>query len=1039
MRIGSVLNASGLVLAIVAASATLVGEASQQYMRTTAADIVVDPSRYQGLRWRNVGPHRGGRVTAIAGVRQEPCTFYMGGTGGGIWKTESCGNVWTPISDGQIATGSIGAIDVAESNPNVVYVGTGSAAIRSNVIIGRGAYKSVDAGRTWTFIGLGGSGQIGEIRVHPKNPDVVWMAALGSPFGANDERGIFKTIDGGKSWRRTLFVNNETGARTIAVNRSNPDELYAAMYRGARKGWDIVSGGPATEGGIYKSNDGGETWRKLSRGLPSRLIGKIDIDIVRSAPRTVYAMVEAPHEEGGLYRSDDAGESWRLVNNEAGPRDRPFYFHYVDVNPSNPEEVWISAEDLWKSTDGGKSFDVVAVPHGDVHGLWFNPDNPKTILQCNDGGATVTQDGGRTWSTILNQPTAELYMVSVDEQHPYRVYGPQQDNSTIVVPSVPPVSWSFDSPAMSWMQASGCETGQIVPRPDGKVIYGVCKGEFGRYSVETGQEKHYWVYPQYRYGHHPDDMRYRFPRQGVIVLSPHDPRVIYHASHVIHRTTTEGESWETISGDLTAHEAQYQLVPGNPITRDISGEEVYSAVYAFAESRLEKGVLWAGANDGPVHVSRDGGKSWKNVTPRDLPPGGRVQTLEDSPHRKGSAYIAVYRFLREHDLKPYIYRTDDYGETWTLLTDGRNGIPGDQPTRVVREDPARQGLLYAGTELGAYVSFDNGRRWQTLQQNLPATPITDLRVHRGDLVIATMGRSFWILDDVGPLRQLAAARSTNAPVLLEPREAIRYRHATLGTGPDVPDYPAVGAAIDYFLPAEFKESVGIEILNASGTVVRSIAPGEAARNARQGMRGPRRGVAAPNAAAVKQGHNRIYWDYRWDAGTMAAPGRFTVRMTAGSYTATVPLQVRIDPRVTADGVTPADLEEQERFLLELGKSIERARSLQQTLEAAMSSQNVPLPGPLSAGERPFGRAGALEPGRYAHPMQVLWARLVNRPGPYPQRMLIDQLTYLQGMLIRADQKVGRDAHQRFADLSAELNSIGQEVSKITGSSTDRRR
>jgi hypothetical protein len=508
---------------------------------------------------------------------------------------------------------------------------------------------------------------------------------------------------------------------------------------------------------------------------------------------------------------------------------------------------------------------------------------------------------------------------------------------------------------------------------------------------------------------------------------------------VIHRTANEGESWETISGDLTAHEPQYQLVPGNPITRDISGEEVYSAVYAFAESRLERGVLWSGANDGPVHVSRDNGKSWKNVTPRDLPPGGRVQTVEDSPHRKGSAYIAVYRFLREHDLKPYIYRTDDYGETWTLLTDGRNGIPGDQPTRVVREDPVREGLLYAGTELGAFVSFDNGRRWQTLQQNLPATPVTDMRVHRGDLVVATMGRSFWIMDDVGPLRQLAAARTTNAPVLLEPREAIRYRHATLGAGPDVPDYPAVGAAIDYILPAAFKESVRIEILNASGTVVRSIAPGEASRSARQGMRGPRRGVAAPNTVAVKHGHTRIYWDYRWDAGTMAAPGRFTVRMTAGSHTATVPLQVRIDPRVTADGVTQADLEEQERFLLELGKSIERARSLQQTLEAAMSSQNIPLPGPLSAGERPFGRAGAVEPGHYAHPMQALWARLVNRPGPYPQRMLIDQLTYLQGMLTRADQKVGRDAHQRHQDLSAELNSISQEVSKITGAAAVRGR
>ncbi len=719
------------------------------------ADPTVDASLYQDLKWRNVGPHRGGRVTAIAGVRQQPCTFYMGATGGGVWKTETCGNIWTPVSDGQIATGSIGSIDVSESNPSVVYVGTGSAAIRSNVIIGRGAYKSTDAGKTWQFLGLKESGQIGEVRVHPSNPDVAWLAALGSPFGPNAERGIFKTTDGGRTWKKTLFVDDEHGGRTVAVDKNDPNVLYAAMYRGFRKGWDIISGGPADKGGIYKSTDAGETWTKLSSGLPSRLIGKIDIDIARSNSKVVYAMVEAPRDEGGLYRSDDAGATWRLVNNSQRLRARPFYFHYVDVNPKNENEVWVNELGLHKSTDGGKTFTPVETPHGDNMGMWFNPDNPDYIIQSNDGGANVSVDHGRSWSTILNQPTAELYMAAVDNQTPYWLYAPQQDNSTIAVPSVPPVAWGFDHAAMSWMQFSGCETGQVSPTPDGKILWGVCKGEVGRYNRETGQEQHYWIYPQNRYGHDPDEIRERFPRQSFVYVSPHDPKTVYHGGHRVYRTTDDGVTWTRLSDDLTAREPHYQIIPGNPITRDITGEEVYSSLYAFTEARNEKGVLWAGANDGPVHVSRDAGKTWTNVTPKDLI-GARIQNIEDSPHRKGSAYIAAYRFLREHDLQPYVYTTSDYGRTWTKLTDGRNGIPIDHPVRVVREDPEREGLLYAGTEFGFFVSFNNGRNWQALQQNLPATPVADIRVHRGDLIIATMGRSFWIMDDITPLRRIGS-------------------------------------------------------------------------------------------------------------------------------------------------------------------------------------------------------------------------------------------------------------------------------------------
>jgi photosystem II stability/assembly factor-like uncharacterized protein len=1008
------------------------------------SQVNAESRAFQDLRWRNVGPTRGGRVTAIAGVRSQPCTFYMGATGGGVWKTETCGSDWSPVSDGQIETGSIGAIDVSESNPNVVWVGTGSAAIRSNVIIGRGVYKSTDAGRTWQFMGLKNAGQIGSLAIHPSNPDVVWLAALGSPFGPNEERGIFKTTDGGRTWTKTLFVNAETGGRVVAVNYANPNELYAGMYRGFRKGWDIISGGPANEGGIYKSTDGGDSWNKLSAGLPSSLIGKIDISIARSQPSIVYAMVEAPGAEGGLYKSSDAGGSWKLVNNAANLRSRPFYFHYVDVNPKEPNEVWVNALALQRSRDGGTTFTSVPTPHSDNHGIWFNPDNPDYAIQSNDGGANVTTDHGRTWSSILNQPTAELYMVTVDEQHPYLLYAPQQDNSTIVAPSVPVASFGLDHPAQAWTQASGCETGGIWPTPDGRVVWGACKGEVERLNVETGQAQGRWIYPQDRYGHHPDDIRFRFPRQTVVMVSPHDRRTVYQASHVLHRTTDDGVTWQVISPDLTAHEKAYQVVPGRPITRDVTGEEVYSAIYSMDESAIERGVIWVGANDGPVHVTRDSGKTWTNVTPPDLLPGGRVQNIDASHIRRGSAYIAVYRYLREHDLKPYIYRTDDYGATWTRLTDGTNGIPADYPTRVVREDPERAGLLYAGTEFGIFVSFDNGGRWQPLQQNLPATPVTDIRVHRGDLVISTMGRSFWIMDDISPLRQMAAAGRLT---LLRPATRVRYRRAGGGRGAG-PQYPPVALAFDYIVPDGFNGPFTLSIADAQGRLVRTVDTTAA------GRRGQGRGAASADAAPVdpemapstgrgrgaavpltaRPGHNRYFWDYRWaNNGPLAAPGKYTAKLLPGvaadaaaaAPQASAEFEVQVDPGVFADGVTLPDLVGQQHFLLQVRDAITAATQLRtRTLQAMEKADIQPArsPGP---GEWIGGMT-------YAHPLQRIWARLVTAPGIYEQGMLIDQL----GNIVRAeggaDQKVGAESRKRFEDLLAEMKAIEGELQKIGG-------
>jgi photosystem II stability/assembly factor-like uncharacterized protein len=1011
---------------------------------------IVPPNAFKDLKWRNVGASRGGRVTGFAGVRQQPHTFYAGATGGGVWKTEDAGITWNPVGDGQITTGSIGSIEVAPSNPNHVWVGTGSAAIRSNVIIGRGVFKSTDAGKSFQFVGLKDVGQIGTVRIHPTNPDIVWVAASGSPFGPSEDRGIYKTVDGGKTWKKTLYVDTEHGARDVEVDWQDPNVLYAATYRGFRKGWDIISGGPADKGGIWKSTDGGETWKKVSAGLPAKLIGKIDIDIARSNPKVLYAMIEAPGAEGGLFRSADAGESWTLVNSSQRLRARPFYFNYVNASPKDENTVYVNELGFHKSTDGGKTFTAMNTPHGDNHGMWINPDNPDIFLQVNDGGANVTLNGGRSWSSILNQPHAEYYMVAVDEQYPYRLYVPQQDNSTLIIPSVPPVSWGLDHQAELWQQASGCETGGIWPRKDGSVVWGACKGEVGRYNVLTGQEKHYWIYPQNRYGHDPDDIKFRFPRQTVVYVSPHDDRIVYQASHVLHRTTDEGVTWETISPDLTAREPQYQILPGTPITRDITGEEVYSSIYAMVESRLERGVIWVGANDGPVHVSRDNGKTWKNVTPKGLLPGGRVQNIEDSPHRKGSAYIAVYRYLREHDLKPYVYKTDDYGTNWTLLTDGKNGIPNDFPTRVVREDPAREGLLYAGTEFAAFVSFNNGRNWQSLQQNLPATPVTDIRVHRNDLVISTMGRSLWIMDNVTPLQQIAAlvsnARPTNnqaanrqppasdpggpfvldaqaatpggglpAIHLFQPRETIRYRHSANRGGDGEPEYPSPGVHVDLWFQAAPPADAKLEVLDGKGQLIRTLAIARGAQGGMQrvswDMRHP--GPWTPNAPAGAGN------------GPMVAPGKYTARLTAGGQTQTRTFELKVDPRVPRDGVTQGDLEEQVTFLLKVRDVISDTRRLQQSVEDAMKKAGVAGLPMAVPGSTPAQT-------KFAHPLQGLLARIVDQSGIYPQPMLLAQLQNVQRMVGQADQKVGKDAVERLNDLLKELQALQAEFKQIGG-------
>lgn len=986
-----------------------------------AATVLVPPADtvpsalFRELRFRSLGPNRGGRVTAVAGVPDRPLTFYMGASGGGVWKSTNAGLTWENVSDGFFATPSIGAIRVADSNPDIVYVGTGSDGIRSNVIVGKGVYKSTDAGRSWTRAGLEKAGQIGAVIIHPANPDVVLVAAIGNPFAPNRERGVYKTTDGGRSWRQVLFVSDSTGAADLEFAPDDPRTVYATMWHARRTPWTIISG-MRSEGGVYKSTDGGESWTKLTDGLPNDLIGKADLAVSPADPNRVYALLEAL-PGGGLYRSDDRGASWRLMNTQAGLLDRPFYYDNVDAAPDSADVVYVAATAYWTSRDGGKTFRTEAPqpPHGDHHDLWINPKHPEIAIESNDGGANVSLDRMRTWSTQYNQPTAELYQVNPDDQTPYWLYAGQQDNGTaIAVPTLPPAAWTSESPVSWWRQVGGCETGPSVPKPgDPDIIFANCKGRFTRLNLRTGQEQDYSVGARDLYGHDPRQLRDRFQRVVPVAVSPFDPGTVYHASQYLYRTRDEGKSWERISPDLTANQPEKQVISGEPITRDVTGEEYYSTIYSVKESAIERGVIWVGANDGPVSLTRDGGKTWQRVTPP-LPPGGRVQTVEPSPHRRGKAYVSVLRY-QLGDWQPYAFRTTDYGKSWTRITTGTNGIPADWPVRVVREDPSREGLLYAGTESGLFISFDDGANWQPFQQNLPVTPVTDIAVYRKDLALSTMGRGFWILDDLSAVHQLSPVVAAEPAHLFQPREALRLRYNLFRPGPGDPEHPAPGMYFDYAISVDAPGVVVLEVLDASGASLRSYSSG--AR------------VTAPSGITNQAGLHRFRWDFtlpgpegpslRGNRGPMIAPGNYQVRLTVGQWTVTRPFRVLIDPRLPRDGVTEAVLAEQLRVSLQARELVSASRRLVQRL-AEVRRQSAALTGADAEGAR-----------RAEPKLAALQARLVTAGGRYPTPMLADQIGFLYNVTQAADQQLGRDVYERYDELSGLLAKAQAELEQIT--------
>ena len=887
---------------------------------------------FKGMRYRLIGPFRGGRSLTAAGIPGDPTTYYFGATGGGVWKSTDGAMTWSSVFDKE-GTSAIGSIAVANSNHNIIYVGTGEACIRGNISHGDGVYRSLDGGKTWKNVGLKDSRAIGKVIVNPTNPDIAFVAALGHPYGPNTERGIFRTTDGGKTWEKVLYKDENTGGIDVAFDPHNPNIIFAALWQARRTSWSMASGGPGS--GIYRSNDGGTTWKHLEEhGLPKGPYGKIGVAVAANSDR-VYALIEAHNPDGGLYRSDDGGDSWQLVNPDHSLWQRPWYYMHVIADPRDENVLYIMNVESYKSTDGGHLFNKVHVPHGDNHGLWIDPQNTRRMIASNDGGVTVTLDGGKNWTLEDNQPTAQFYHVTTDTAAPYRVYGAQQDSGTVAI-----VSRSDDGSIghSDWYDVGGGEAGYIAPDPrDPNVVYAAdYQGNITRYDRHIGQVKAITEVPELSDAHGAANLEHRFQWTAPVMLSPHDPNTLYHAGERLFKTTDGGAHWQAISPDLTRNDKEKQKVSGGDITIDDSGTEYYDTIFALAESPITKGMLWVGTDDGLIQLTQDEGKTWTNITPKDMPDWSRISQIDASTHDAGTAYVAVDRHQFD-DLRPYIYKTSDYGKTWTKLG---QGIPDNTFVRVVREDPKKRGLLYAGTETGVYVSFNDGANWRPLQLNLPTTPVHDLVIKDNDLVVATHGRAFWILDDLSPLRQYSDDIAKKDAFLYAPAMAYRIqagagggdRHPSKRTGQN----PPAGAVIYYFLKdaPKAETEAKIEILDASGKVIRKYSSAEY---------NPLDEPPDPDDKKPEKqlkpdaGLNRFVWDLRYDEahhvpgyylweygagarGPVAAPGHYGVRLTVGNQSQTASFDLKLDPRVQ---VGQADLEQQLNLLLQTRDELSR--------------------------------------------------------------------------------------------------------------------
>jgi photosystem II stability/assembly factor-like uncharacterized protein len=1021
-----------------------------------------DSSLFAALEWREIGPYRGGRSVAVAGSAARPYEYWMGTTGGGVFKTTDGGVTWLPASDKYFG-GTIGAIGVSESNPDIVYVGTGEYDIRGNVSHGDGVFKTTDAGKTWTYVGLAEVRQISRVRVDPRDPNVVYVGALGHVWAPNPERGVYKTTDGGKTWRKILFRNDSTGVSDLVLDPGDPSTIYAAFWQAGRTPWTLVSGGAGS--GIFKSTDGGETWTELTRnpGLPSGILGNIGLAVSPARPTRVWALVEA--ESGGVFRSDDGGKTWTKLNDDRRLRQRAWYYTKIFADPEDENTVYVLNVGFYRSTDGGRTFKSIRTPHGDNHDLWIAPNDPKRMIESNDGGANVTFNGGETW-TEQDYATGQFYHVTTTTDFPYKVCGAQQDNSTLCGPS----RWPGGISLAEWHEAGGGESGYIQVRPDStNIIYAGSYSYLSRLDTRTGQEQNVFPWPDNPMGHSAGDLKYRFQWTFPILISPHDPNTVYAGANVLFRTRNGGQSWDVVSPDLTRHDPATLGPSGGPITKDQTSVEYYATIFAIAESPRVAGTIWTGSDDGLIYVTRDGGKTWTNVTPKDLPPWTRISIIEASHFAPGAAYVAANRYQLD-DNQPYLYKTTDYGRTWTRID---AGIPRTEFTRVIREDPARRGLLYAGTERGVWVSFDDGAHWQSLQRNLPPVPVHDLAVKDGDLVAATHGRGFWILDDLSVLRQLTPAVAAAPVHLFEPRDVYRVNwgggFGGGGGAHPVGKNPPSGAVVYYTL-AHPRQKVTLEFLDARGQLIKrfssmldsagradSIRADSVRRVREDSLRkagvsedsikqllragggemeeedeGPRR-ASRPPRVPNKVGLNRFVWDLRypdassfqglimWAASTrgpLAPPGRYTVRLTVeGQPPQTRTFVLKKDPRIRA---TQQDLEAQFALLIKIRDELTKANDAVKTIRnvrAQIAERRPKAPSAFAAAaDSLLVRLGPIEEEIY----QVR-NRASQDPLNFPIK-LNNKIAALAGVVASADARPTKQAYDVFAELSAALDA-----------------
>ncbi|MDV7137372.1 glycosyl hydrolase [Maribacter sp. TH_r10] len=1005
---------------------------SQKRKKKSAIPVItVQDSMFHGLKWRNIGPFRGGRSVASTGVVKQPMTYYMGSTGGGVWKTVDDGITWKNVSDGFFKTGTVGDIAVSESNPNIVVVGMGEHAARGVMTsMGDGVYKSNDAGKTWQHMGLDHTRHISDIIIHPTNPEILFVAAQGAQYGPTPDRGIYRSMDGGTTWEKILFVNDITGASSLSMDMKNPLILYAAMWQHQRFPWTITSGGK--DSGLYKSTDGGDTWKKMKEGLPKEF-GKAGISVSRANPERVFAVLEAEGEKGGVYRSDDAGKKWTQVNKDRINIARSWYYMEIFADPQDENLVYVLNAPVTKSIDGGKSFKPLPTPHGDNHDLWINPTDNNKIINSNDGGANVSNNGGKTWSSQQYQPTSQFYRVITDNLVPYNIYGGQQDNSAIAIASRTNdqgIDWK------DWYSVAGCESAYLAFDPDNpEVVFGGCyQGIIEKWVRASREGKPIKEYPELALGNAPEDFKFRYNWNAPIISSPHKRSTIYHAGNVVFKSMDNGNSWDIISPDLTRNDKSKQGPGSGPYTNEAAGGENYNTIMYLVESPHEKGVLWAGSDDGLIHLTKDGGLNWTNVTPPNLKEG-IVNSIEVSPHDPGTAYVVVMRY-KQMDLKPYIFKTSDYGTTWYNIT---NGITGEHTfVRVVREDKRKKGLLYAGTETGLFISLDDGQNWQPFQLNLPIVPINDLIIQDNDLVAATAGRSFWILDDLAPIQNMDSPKKQIS--IFKPKDTyLIFGGHTDKPVPGLGQNPKSGVTFDYYLDTDADSlDLKLEVLH-KGKTIRTYT-NKKPKDFKSWPGGP----SKPETLPSKKGFNRFTWDFRKEnlpavdkvfvygsyAGSRVGPGTYQLKLTVDGLTSETEVTVMKNPKVEG---TTANYEEQQTVLghIESGiKSIHESVTSMLSAKAQLKSYAELLKGNdkaeklLEKGKSLIERIETWE-GKLIQPKQKTFQDVINF-----NNRLNAEFMELKSYVDVAEPKVTQGAKERLKDLMAEWKTYENERNAI---------